>query len=169
MPVSFARARPQISAAFSRLRGTAGPCDEAAAATFFRWPRSRLILGWRRRPVQCFFLQPKPLRGWRNRRNGRRGGRAAIGRPDLHLPDQRRQLVQFLELTQPHQGQFRQNSALGAIAQPGEGLIEDLHGRQHGLQAQPLSGLGHQLTVDAGGIEERLGWAAGRGRHASRK
>ena len=54
--------------------------------------------------------------------------------------------------------------ALRAEPQPRERLIEDLHRRQDGLQAQPLAGLGHFAAAGGRGVEERIGRAAD-GRH----
>ena len=121
MPVSFARARPQISAAFSRLRALPALASGGGRDVFQRGRGAdwRFSVGGGGR-FNVFFCSrsrcgalAKPTES-----DGRGGGcRRSAGPTASARPTPPTRPVR--RVGDPHQGQFRQNPALGAITAGG--------------------------------------------------
>ena len=83
----------------------------------------------------------------------RRRGAAQLG-------NQIRQVVELLQVRDPHQRHFDQRAGLRAVAQPRERVVENLHDRQDGFGAQLLATRGQSLVLPSRRVQKRLARAA---------
>ena len=69
-------------------------------------------------------------------------------------------------MANPHQGQLGQGTNLRALPQSRQGLVNDLHARQHGAQPHLLGSGRHLLAAGRRSVKKRVRRATGRRRHA---